>query len=97
MDISVITGHQIPFWARSFPFFMDSYIVVTTFINYYGTLKPQLQKTFLETYTSREDSDQHSRSLIRIFAECILDRKDVMFLNSDNGDSDQTARMGRLI
>ena len=57
-----------------------------------------LSENALRMRVSSEDLDQHalSRSLIRISTGRIL-AKDAKFLHSDNKDSDQTARMHRLI
>ena len=71
-------------------------------IKLYGSFKeiqePQRQETYLWTSALREDSDQpaHLCSLIRIWAHFGI-VKDGMFLHVDNEDSNQTARMRRLI
>ena len=51
------------------------------------------------TYAPIEKSDQpvHSRNLVRIFTGAFWLAKDAKFLPAMNEDSDQTARMGRLI
>ena len=70
---------------------------------YYIYIWPLLEKTYIPTYVSSEDSDQpaHSRSLIRIFTKRIFDRQEcegfLGFFHAGNEDSDQTARMRRLI
>ena len=52
-----------------------------------------------EMCTQQRDSDQtaHSRSLIRIFTVRIRIDKGAKFLHADNEDSEQAARMRRLI
>ena len=57
------------------------------------------QKMYVWKCTPSEDSDQlaHSRSLIRIFTGSIMDSQGCKFFHVDNEDSDQTARMRRLI
>ena len=46
---------------------------------------------------SASDQSAHSRILIRIFFGRIWIAKDVKFLHVDKKDSDQTARMNKLI
>ena len=55
------------------------------------TFEPERQKTYLRTCVSNEDSDQpaHSRSLIRIFTERILDRQGCEDFDEDS-DTDCT-------
>ena len=62
-------------------------------------IEPQLQKTDHRTCAASEDSNHptHSRSLIRIFTGSILDSQGWKFLLADNEDSDQKARICRLI
>ena len=59
----------------------------------------QAQTTCLRTATASDDSDQpaHSRSLIRNFSGRILESQESKFVDADIEDSDQTARMRRLI
>ena len=54
---------------------------------------------YLQACAHNKDSGQpaHLRSLIRIFSGYIWIAKDAKLLHADNEDSDQTARMCRLI
>ena len=67
--------------------------------NYIILYVPPHQKTHPWTLAPCEDSDQpaHSHRLIRIFTGVFGIAKDSKFLHADNEDSNQTARMRRLI
>ena len=66
---------------------------------YLHLVEPPRQKTYLRTCMSSENSNQpvHSFNFIRIITGRIWLAKDAKFLNADNQDSNQTARMRRLI
>ena len=66
--------------------------------NYYSLhyKEPKRHETNLRICALTEDSE-HSRSLIRVFTGAFRIAKDTMFLHAVNGDSDQPARMRRLI
>ena len=61
--------------------------------------EPKREKTLLRTCAPIEDSDRPARSrrLIRIYLGAFWITKDAKFLHVNNEDSDQTARMRRLI
>ena len=58
-------------------------------------IETQHHKTYFRRFAPSEDFDQtaHTRSLIEIFAWCILDSQ----VNVDKEGSDQTSRKRRLI
>ena len=91
--------------ARTTQFYLNTNKSVM-FVKCIYITKPSARKptflqaqTCLRSATPSDDSDQpaHSRSLIRNFSGRISESQESKFVDADIEDSDQTARMRRLI